>query len=74
VAIEAKLTSIDWDSVRTISIDGSRLEILTEHGAYDFKFQSTEKLSEALIILALQSTKKVEFVDDRRFNPGRIRI
>jgi hypothetical protein len=74
VAIQVKLSSIDWESVRTISIDGSRLEILTENGAYDFNFQNTEKLSEALLILALQSTKKVEFLDDTRFNPTRFRI
>jgi hypothetical protein len=72
VAIQVKLTNIEWDSVRMVNIDGHQLEIVTEQGAFDFKFPDTEKLSEALLILALQSTKRVEFLDDRRFNPARI--
>jgi hypothetical protein len=55
-----------------VNIDGRQLEIVTDDGAFDFQFPSTEKLSEALLILALQSTKRVEFLDDRRFNPARI--
>ena len=54
-----------------LNIDGRSLEVVTEHGAFDFQFPSTEKLSEALLILALQATKRVEFLDDRRFNPAR---
>jgi hypothetical protein len=69
VAIQVRITEIDWESVRMVSIEGHQLEVVTEHGAYDFQFPNTEKLSEALLILALQSTKRVEFVDDRRFNP-----
>lgn len=72
MAIQVKLTNIEWDSVRMVNIDGHQLEIVTEQGAFDFKFPDTEKLSEALLILALQSTKRVEFLDDRRFNPARI--
>lgn len=55
-----------------VNIDDRQLEIVTDDGAFDFKFSSAEKLSEALLILALQSTKRVEFLDDRRFNPSRI--
>jgi hypothetical protein len=55
-----------------VSIDGHQLEIVTENGAFGFKFPNTEKLSEALLILALQSTKRVDFLDDQRFNPARL--
>jgi hypothetical protein len=72
VAISVKLTDIPWDSVRMVSIEGRKLEILTEDGFYDFNFPTTEKLSEALLILALQGTKKVEYLDDCRFNPARL--
>jgi hypothetical protein len=71
VAIHVKLANISWDSVRMLNINGHQLEVVTEHGAFDFQFPNDEKLSEALLILALQSTKRVEYVDDRRFNPGR---
>jgi hypothetical protein len=54
-----------------VNIDDRQLEIVTDCGAFDFKFPNAEKLSEALLILALQSTKRVEFLDDRRFNPAR---
>ncbi len=74
VAINIKLTDINWDSVRTVSIDGHQLEIVTESGAFDFRFPNAEKLSEALLILGLQSTKRVDYLDDVRFNPSRIRI
>ena len=57
-----------------VNIEGHQLEIVTENGAFDFKFPDAEKLSEALLILALQSTKRVEFRDDQRFNPSAIRI
>jgi len=57
-----------------VSIDGGALEIVTENGSYDFSFPSAEKLSEALLILALQGTGKVEDLDDPRFNPARFDI
>ena len=71
VAISIKITDIPWDSVRMVSIDGHQIEVVTETGAFDFSFPTKEKLSEALLILALQSTKKVEPLDDIRFNPAR---
>jgi hypothetical protein len=71
MAIHVKLAQIAWDSVRMINIDGHELEIVTENGAFDFRFPNSEKLSEALLILALQSTKRIEFLDERRFNPAR---
>jgi len=52
-----------------VNISGHQLEVITEIGTFDFRFSSREKLSEALLILALQSTKRVEYVDDCRFNP-----
>ncbi len=72
MATHLKLTDIVWDSVRMLNINGHELEVVTESGAFDFHFSSTEKLSEALLILALQGTKRVEFIDDRRFNPNRL--
>lgn len=71
VAISIKLSQITWDSVRTVNINGRQLEIVTENGDFAFDFPDVDKLSEALLILALQGTKKVEFVDDPRFNPAR---
>lgn len=54
-----------------VNIEGCHLEIVTDDGAFAFTFPTTDKLSEALLILALQSTKKVDFLDDARFNPAR---
>ena len=54
-----------------VNIDGRQLEIVTENGAFDFTFPNTEKLSEALLILALTASKKVEYLDEARFNPAR---
>jgi len=71
MAFQIQLNNISWDSVRMLNIEGHNLEVITQDGAFDFTFSSTEKLSEALLILALQSTKRVEFLDDRRFNPAR---
>jgi hypothetical protein len=55
-----------------ISVDGRALEIVTDRGTVLFRFPDADKLSEALLILALQGTRKVEFVDDARFNPALI--
>ena len=71
VAIHIRVADIPWESVRMLNIDGHRLQVVTDIGSFDFQFQNSEKLSEALLILALQSTKQVEFLDDRRFNPAR---
>lgn len=54
-----------------VNIDGQQLEIITDDGSFDFAFGTKDQLSEALLILALQGTKKVEYVDDARFNPAR---
>ena len=72
MAIHIRLADIPWESVRMVNIACCKLEIVTDDGAFNFTFPSYEKLSEALLILALQSTKRVEFLDDRRFNPARI--
>lgn len=76
MAIQIRLKDISWDSVRMVNIDGNRhqLEIITEFGAFDFKFSDSEALSEALLILALQSTRRVDYTDDLRFNPRRFGI
>ena len=55
-----------------VSIEDCKLGIITENGTFDFSFPDSDKLSEALLILALQGTKKVEYVDDARFNPARL--
>lgn len=74
MAIHIKLKEISWDSVRMVNIDGRQLEIVTESGAFDFKFPNNEKLSEALLILALQSTRRVSFTDELCFDPKRFSI
>jgi hypothetical protein len=72
VAIGLKLTDISWDSVQNVNIFERDLQIVTEEGAYRFPYANVDELSEALLILALQGTKQVEFLDDRRFNPARL--
>jgi hypothetical protein len=71
VAISIKLSEICWDSIKKVNIDGRQLEVVTTGGSFAFKFPNEDKLSEALLILALQGTKKVEYLDDHRFNPAR---
>ena len=71
VALSIKISDIEWDSVRNVNIDGRQLEVVTDEGAFAFNFADVEKMSEALLILALQGTKPVQFIDDPRFNPAR---
>jgi len=65
------LTDISWDMVRMVSISDQTLRITTDLGVMTYEFESADKLSEALLILSLKGTKKVEFIDEARFNPSR---
>ena len=71
MAIGLKLSQIAWDSVQNVNINERDLQIVTADGSFDFPYSTLDELSEALLILALQGTKKVEFNDDPRFNPAR---
>ena len=66
-----KISDISWDSVRMVSINDLSLRITTDIGVLTFEFKSPDELSEALLILSLTGSKKVEFLDDARFNPAR---
>ena len=54
-----------------VSIDDLTLRITTKNGMHSYDFETADELSEALLILSLQGTKKVEFLDEARFNPAR---
>jgi hypothetical protein len=71
VALSIKLTDINWESIRDVQIEGRKLEIVTDNGSFAFNFADVDAMSEGLLILALNATKEVRFVDDPRFNPGR---
>ena len=47
MALQIKLSNISWDSVRMLNIEGHNLEVITQDGAFDFKFPSTEDLRQA---------------------------
>jgi hypothetical protein len=66
-----KISDISWDMVRMVSINDLNLRITTEIGVLSYDFETAEELSEALLILSLTGTKKVEFLDEARFNPAR---
>ena len=66
-----KISDISWDTVRMVSIDNCTLRITTDIAVHTYAFGSADELSEALLILSLKGTKKVEFVDEARFNPAR---
>jgi hypothetical protein len=66
-----KISDISWDTVRMVSIDQCTLRITTDIAVHTFAFETADELSEALLILSLKGTKKVEFMDDSRFNPAR---
>jgi hypothetical protein len=72
VALNGRLSKIAWDSIHTVNINDRELQIVTDDGELEFSFPDHDELSEALLILALQGTKKVEFLDDHRFNPARL--
>ena len=65
------LSDISWDMVRMVSITDCTLRITTDIGALTFEFDTADELSHALLILSLKGTKKVEFLDEARFNPAR---
>ena len=66
-----KISDISWDTVRIVSIDKCTLRITTDITVHTYDFKTADELSEALLILSLRGTKKVEFMDDARFNPAR---
>lgn len=65
------LCDISWEMVRMVSISDRTLRVTTDLGVMTFEYASADELSEALLILSLQGTKKIEFVDEARFNPAR---
>ena len=65
------ISDISWDAVRMVSIDNCTLRITTDLGVHTFAFTTADELSEALLMLSLKGTEKVEFTDDQRFNPAR---
>jgi hypothetical protein len=66
-----KISDISWDTVRMVSIEQCTLRITTDIAVHTYDFDTADELSEALLILSLKGTKKVEFTDDARFNPAR---
>jgi hypothetical protein len=66
-----KISDIAWESVRMVSINDLTLRITTEIGVLSYEFDSPDELSEALLILSLQGTKRVDYLDEVRFNPAR---
>ena len=66
-----KISDISWDMVRMVSINDLSLRITTDIGVLTYVFETADDLSEALLVLSLTGTKKVEFLDEARFNPAR---
>jgi hypothetical protein len=66
-----KLSDITWDMVRMVSITNLTLCITTDSGINSYTFPSADALSKALLVLSLSGTRKVEYVDEARFNPAR---
>ena len=66
-----KISDISWDSVRMVSISELTLRITTDIGVLSFHYETPDDLSEALLILSLQGTKRVDDLDEVRFNPAR---
>lgn len=54
-----------------VSIDQCTLRITTDIAVHTYAFTTAEELSQALLILSLSGTRKVEDKDDARFNPAR---
>jgi hypothetical protein len=54
-----------------VSITELTLRITTDIGVLSFEFETADDLSEALLILSLQGTKRVDELDEIRFNPAR---
>ena len=66
-----KISDIAWDSVRMVSINELTLRITTDIGVLCFEYETPDDLSEALLVLSLQGTKRVDDLDEARFNPAR---
>jgi hypothetical protein len=64
-------SDISWDTVKMVSISDCTLRITTDLGSWSYKFPTPDHLSQALLVLTLKGTKKVEFIDEARFNPAR---
>jgi len=72
IAVSAmKISDIAWDSVRMVSINELTLRITTDIGVLCFEYETPDDLSEALLVLSLQGTKRVDDLDEARFNPAR---
>ena len=54
-----------------VSINELTLRITTDIGVLRFDYETPDDLSEALLILSLQGTKRVDDLDEARFNPAR---
>ena len=65
------ISEISWDMVRMVSVNDLTVRITTDIGVISQTFQSADELSEALLKLSLTGTRKVEFLDEARFNPAR---
>lgn len=65
------ISDISWDMVRMVSVNDLTLRITTDIAVVSHTYESAEELSEALLKLSLTGTKKVEFLDEARFNPAR---
>lgn len=65
------ITDISWDMVRMVAINDLTLHITTDVGVMTFKYSTADELSHALLKLSLTGTKKVEFIDEQRFNPAK---
>ena len=65
------ISDIPWNMVRMVSISDCTLRITTDLGVMTFQYDSAEELSLALLKLSLQGTKKIENIDEARFNPAR---
>lgn len=67
-----KISDITWDMVRMVSITDRTLRLTTDIGVLTYEFDDPDDLSHALLILSLKGTKKVEFLDEARFNPAHV--
>ena len=54
-----------------VSINELTLRITTDIGVLCFEYETPDDLSEALLVLSLQGTKRVDYLDEVRFNPAR---
>lgn len=66
-----KISELSWDMVRMVSINDLTLSITTDIGVLSYTYDTADELSQALLVLSLTGTRKVEFLDEARFNPAR---